>query len=160
MSLVVLEYSYEGVLAEGGDGDEALVGRVGNRADEVVYGLVDFFGREVGRGGMGECVELIVLERRLLLVASPSKQLAGAGNFGNVGGYDKSSSGRVLWISYPRVFPALSTGSRLLSRMGLQKHTLHTMRETSGERPKLAGLPLLPMRELQEYFWLSRLVPW
>ena len=55
-------------------------------------------------------------------------------------------------ISYPQVFPALSTGSRLLSHMGLQKHTLHTMQETSGEGPKLTSLPLLPMQELLGIF--------
>ena len=51
MTLVVLEYSYEGVVSEGGSGDESLVGRVCNRADEVVYGLVDLFRREVGGWG-------------------------------------------------------------------------------------------------------------
>ena len=51
MTLVVLEYSYEGVVTESGSGDESLVGRVCNRANEVVYGLVDFFGGEVGGWG-------------------------------------------------------------------------------------------------------------
>ena len=51
-------------------------------------------------------------------------------------------------ISYPRVFQILSTKPRLLSHMGLQKHTLHAMQELCGEWPKLAGLPLLPMQEL------------
>ena len=51
-------------------------------------------------------------------------------------------------ISYPWMFPALSTGFHSLSHMGLRKHSLHTMRETSGEGPKLAGLPLLPIWEL------------
>ena len=85
VSLVVLEYSYEGVLAESGGGDETLVGCIGNRADEVVYSLVDLFGREVGRGGAREGVELVKLECTLLLVASPSEELARAGNFGNIG---------------------------------------------------------------------------
>ena len=82
MTLVVLEYSYEGVVTEGGGGDESLVGCVRNRADEVVYGLVDFFGGEVGRWGMGEGVELIELESALFLVAPPSEELAGARNLG------------------------------------------------------------------------------
>ena len=34
---------------------------------------------------MGEGVELVKLERTLLLVTPPSKQLAGVGNGGNVG---------------------------------------------------------------------------
>ena len=85
MALVVLEYAYEGVVSEDGGGDESLVSGVSDRTDEVVNRLVNLLGREVGRGGMGECVKLVVLERRLLLVASPSKQLAGAGNLGNVG---------------------------------------------------------------------------
>ena len=63
-------------------------------------------------------------------------------------------------ISYPREFLFLSTSLCSLSRMGLQKHTLHAMQRTGGKRPKLAGLPPLPMRELQEYFWLSRYDPW
>ena len=82
MTLVVLEYSYEGVVAEGGGGDEALVGRVCNRADEVVYGLVDLFGGEVGGWGTGEGVELVELESALFLVAPPGKELSGARNFG------------------------------------------------------------------------------
>ena len=96
MSLVVLEYSYEGVLAEGGGSEKALVGCIGNRANEVIYGFVDLFGREVGRRGVGESVQLVVLERCLLLVASPSEELAGAGNGGNVGRvryYNKLPSG-------------------------------------------------------------------
>ena len=63
-------------------------------------------------------------------------------------------------ISYPQVFQTLSTKPHSLSCMGLQKHTLHAMRELSGEWLKLAGLPPLPIRELQESFWLSHLVPW
>ena len=86
MALVVLEYTYEGVVSEDGSGNELLVCGVCDRSDEVVNRLVNLLGREVGRGGTGECVKLVVLERRLFLVASPSKQLAGVGNFGNVGG--------------------------------------------------------------------------
>ena len=80
VSLVVLEYSYEGVVTEGGGGDESLVGCVCNRADEVVYGLVDLFGGEVGRWGAGEGVELIELESALFLVAPPGKELSRARN--------------------------------------------------------------------------------
>ena len=80
--MVVFEYSYEGMVAEGGSGDETLVGRVRNRADKVVYGFVDLFGGEVGRWGTGEGVELIELEGALFLVAPPGKELSGARNFG------------------------------------------------------------------------------
>ena len=80
MALVVLEYSYEGMVTEGGGGDEALVCCARNRADEVVYGLVDFFGREVGGWGTGESVELVELESALFLVVPPGKELAGARN--------------------------------------------------------------------------------
>ena len=80
MTLVVLEYSYEGMVAESGGGDETLVSCVCNRADEVVYGLVDFFGREVGGWGTGEGVELIELESALFLVAPPSEELSRARN--------------------------------------------------------------------------------
>ena len=86
MALVVLENAYKGVVAEDGGGYESLVRGVSDRTNKVVNCLVNLFGREVGRRGTGECVKLIVLERRLLLVASPSKQLARAGNLGNVGG--------------------------------------------------------------------------
>ena len=82
MTLIVLEYSYKGVVTEGGGGDESLVGRVCNRADEVVYGLVDLFGGEVGRWGARKDVELIELESALFLVAPPSEELAGARNLG------------------------------------------------------------------------------
>ena len=82
MTLIVLEYSYEGVVTEGGGGDESLVGHVCNRADEVVYGLVDLFGGEVGRWGARKGVELIELESALFLVAPPSEELAGARNLG------------------------------------------------------------------------------
>ena len=80
MTLIVLEYSYEGVVAESGSGDEMLVCCVCNRADEVVYGFVDFLGREVGGWGTGEGVELVVLESALFLVAPPGTELAGARN--------------------------------------------------------------------------------
>ena len=80
MTLIVLEYTYEGMVTEGGGGDEALVGHVCNRADEVVYGLVDLFGREVGGWGMGEGVELVELESALFLVAPPSEELTRARN--------------------------------------------------------------------------------
>ena len=80
MTLIVLEYSYEGVVAEGGSGDETLVGRVCNRADEVIYGLVDLFGRKVGGWGTGEGVELVELESALFLVVPPSEELTQARN--------------------------------------------------------------------------------
>ena len=50
--------------------------------DEVVYGLVDFFGREVRGWGTGEGIELIVLEGALFLVAPPGEELTGARNLG------------------------------------------------------------------------------
>ena len=78
--MVVLEYSYEGVVTEGGGGDETLVCCVRNRADEVVYGFVDLFRREIGGWGAGEGVELVELESALVLVAPPGKELAGARN--------------------------------------------------------------------------------
>ena len=81
MALVVLEYSYEGVVTEGGSGDEMLICCVRNRADEVVYGLVDLFGREVGGWGAGEGVELVELESALFLVAPLGKELSGVRNF-------------------------------------------------------------------------------
>ena len=80
MTLIVLEYSYEGVVTKGGGGDDTLVCCVCNRADEVVYGLVDFFGGEVGGWRMGESVELVELESALFLVASPGKELSRARN--------------------------------------------------------------------------------
>ena len=85
VTLVVLEYSYKGVVMKSGGGDEALVCSVCYRADEVVDRLVDLLGREVGRRGAGEGVELVKSEHTLLLVTPPGKQLAGAGNLGNVG---------------------------------------------------------------------------
>ena len=81
MTLIVLEYSYEGVVTKGRGGDEALVCCVCNQADEVVYGLVDLFRREVGRWGAGEGIELIELEGALFLVAPPSEELMRARNF-------------------------------------------------------------------------------
>ena len=85
VTLVVLKYSYERVVTESGGGDETLVCSVSYQADEVVDRLVDLLGREVGRQGAGKGVELVKLERTLLLVMPPGKQLAGAGNLGNVG---------------------------------------------------------------------------
>ena len=57
---------------------------VSNCSDEVVYRLVDFVGGRIGRGRTREGVKLVKLECRLLSVASPSVELAGAGNGGNV----------------------------------------------------------------------------
>ena len=61
-------------------GEKALVGRVRNRANEVVYGFVDFFGGEVGGRGAGESIELVELESTLFLVAPPGKELSRARN--------------------------------------------------------------------------------
>ena len=126
VSLVVLLDAYEGVVSEdGGFGSELQVKLVGNCSDEIVYHLVDLVGRRVGRGRTREGVKLVKLECRLLSVASPGVKLAGAGNGGNV------EVGKVVLVgiglSYPQVFPLLSTSPRSLSRMGLQKHTLHAM---------------------------------
>ena len=57
MPLVVLEYSYEGVVTKSEGGNEALVSSVCYRADEVVDCLVDLLGGEVGRWcrGSGPC---------------------------------------------------------------------------------------------------------
>ena len=85
MTLVVLEYSYEGVVTEGGGGDETLISSVSYQVDEIVDRLVDLLRREVGRRGMGKGVKLVEAERTLLLVMPPSEELAGAGNGGNVG---------------------------------------------------------------------------
>ena len=85
MALIVLEDAYEGVVLKDGSGDELLVSGISDQADEVVDHLVDPLGREVRGRRVGKCIKLVVLECRLLLVASPSKQLAGAGNLGNVG---------------------------------------------------------------------------
>ena len=85
MTLVVLEYSYEGVVTEGGSGDEMLVSSIGYRVDEVVDRLVDLLGGEVGGWRTGKGIKLVKAECTLLLVAPPSKELARAGNGGNVG---------------------------------------------------------------------------
>ena len=53
--------------------------------DEVIDCLVNLLWGEVGGWGAGESIELVILEHTLLLVTPPSKQLAGAGNGGNVG---------------------------------------------------------------------------
>ena len=84
VTLVVLEYSYEGVVTESGSGDKALVSSVSYRADEVVDRLVNLLGREVRGRGAGKGIELVKSERTLLLVTPPSKELAGTGNGGNV----------------------------------------------------------------------------
>ena len=77
MSLVVLLDAYEGKLSEdGGSSGELQVELVCNCSYEVVYCLVDFLGRGVGRGGAAKSVKLVKLEGRLLLMASPSKELA------------------------------------------------------------------------------------
>ena len=57
---------------------------VSNCSDEVVYCLVDLVRRRVGGRRAREGVKLVKLECRLLSVASPSVELAGAGNGGNV----------------------------------------------------------------------------
>ena len=86
VSLVVLLDAYERVVSEdGGSGSELQVKLVGDCSDEIVYRLVDLVGRRVGRGRTREGVKLVKLECRLLSVASPSMELAGAGNGGNVG---------------------------------------------------------------------------
>ena len=72
MSLVVLLDAYERVVTEdGGSVSKLQVELVCNCSDEVVYCLVDFFGRGVGRGGATKSVKLVELECRLLLMASP-----------------------------------------------------------------------------------------
>ena len=57
---------------------------VGNCSDEVVYRLVDLVRGRIRGRGTREGVKLVKLECRLLSVASPSVELAGAGNGGNV----------------------------------------------------------------------------
>ena len=84
VTLIVLKYSYEGIVSKGGGGDKTLVGCVGNRANEVIYGFVDLFRGEVGRGGVRECVKLVIPECTLLLVMPTSEEVAGAGNVGNI----------------------------------------------------------------------------
>ena len=86
MSLVVFLDVYEGKLAEDSrSGSKLQVKLVCNCSDEVVYCLVDFLGRGVRRRGAAKSVELVELECRLLLVVSPSKELARASYGGNVG---------------------------------------------------------------------------
>ena len=85
VTLVVLEYSYEGVVTERRSGDKTLVSSISYQADEVVDRLVDLLRREVGGWRMGKGVKLVEAEHTLLLVTPPSKQLAGAGNGGNIG---------------------------------------------------------------------------
>ena len=85
MSLIVLLDVHEGVVSEdGGFSSKLQVKLVGNCLDEIVYRLVDLVGGRVRRGGAREGVKLVELECRLLSVASPSVELAGAGNGGNV----------------------------------------------------------------------------
>ena len=85
VSLVILLNAYERVVAEdGGFGSKLQVKFVGNCSDEIVYRLVDLVGRRVGRRGAREGVKLVELECRLLSVVSPSVELVGAGNGGNV----------------------------------------------------------------------------
>ena len=77
VSLVVLLDAYEGELSEdGGSVSELQIELVCNCSNEVVYCLVDLFRRGIGRGGAAKSVELVELEGRLLLMASPSKELA------------------------------------------------------------------------------------
>ena len=86
VSLVVFLDAYERELSEdGGSVSKLQVKLVCNCSDEVVYCLVDFLGRGVGRRGAAKSIKLIELECRLLLVASPSKELARASYGGNVG---------------------------------------------------------------------------
>ena len=86
MSLVVLLDTYERVVTEdGGFSSKLQVKLVGNCSDEIVYRLVDLVGGRIRRRGAREGVKLIELKSRLLSVASPSVELAGAGNGGNVG---------------------------------------------------------------------------
>ena len=80
MTLVVLEYMYKGVVMEDRGSNKTLVCCICNRADEVIYSLVDFFGREVGGWGTGEGIELVELECTLFLVALPSEELTRVGN--------------------------------------------------------------------------------
>ena len=86
MSLVVLLDAYERVVTEdGGFSSKLQVKLVGNCSDEVVNRLVDLVGRGIRRRGTREGIKLVKLECRLLSVASPSVELVGAGNGGNVG---------------------------------------------------------------------------
>ena len=85
VTLIVLEYSYEGIVTESGGSDETLVCSISYRANEVVDRLIDLLGREVGGRRTGKGVKLVEVERTLLLVTPPSEELAGAGNGGNIG---------------------------------------------------------------------------
>ena len=80
MTLIFLEYAYEGVVAEGRGGDELLVGCICNQVNEVIYGLVDFFRGKVWGQGAGEGIELVELGSTLFLVAPPSEKLMRTGN--------------------------------------------------------------------------------
>ena len=84
VSLIVLEYMYKGVLAEGRGSDKALVGCICNQADEVVDCLIDLLWREVRGRGVREGIKLVVSKHTLLLVMPLSKELAGVGNGGSV----------------------------------------------------------------------------
>ena len=77
VALVILLDSYERKLSEDGrSSSELQVELVCNCSDEVVYCLVDLFGRGIGGRGAAKSVKLVELECRLLLVASPSEELA------------------------------------------------------------------------------------
>ena len=84
--MIILLNAYEGELSEdGGSVSKLQVELVCNCSDEVVYCFVDLLGRGVGRRGSAKSVELVKLECRLLLVASPIEELARASYGGNVG---------------------------------------------------------------------------
>ena len=86
VSLVVFLDAYKGELSEdGGSVSKLQVELVCNCLNEVVYCLVDFLGRGVGGRGAAKSVELVELECRLLLMASPSKELVRASYGGNIG---------------------------------------------------------------------------
>ena len=86
VSLVVFLNAYEGELSEdSGSVSKLQVKLVCNCSDEVIYCFVDFLGRGVGGRGAAKSVKLVELECRLLLVASPSEELARASYGGNVG---------------------------------------------------------------------------
>ena len=86
VSLVVLLDAYEGKLPEDGrSGSKLQVELVCNCSNEVIYCLIDLLRRGVGGRGVAKSVELVELECRLLLVASPSEELVRASYGGNVG---------------------------------------------------------------------------
>ena len=86
MSLIIFLDAYEGKLSEdGGSVSKLQVELICNCSNEVVYCLVDFLGRGVGGRGAAKSVKLVELECCLLLVASPSKELARASYGGNIG---------------------------------------------------------------------------